>query len=323
MASGSGGAHPLCAASWRKVDPTFDKKVMRASAFFRWGPTVFRFCAGLAALILWIGQPARGAGFSDEWLQDAYWKDGKAEFNFYEARIVRYGQLRDCEVIHILVREDFAPETPVKADDWKRPGVYPVLKLNQILQVPTGIYVYQQMHSAFWRIGDGRLVKQSLTSNDSCGNTFKLFERAGDAWNYHFHTYWESMSEGTERFDAPADGIFYDELPARVRSIDFAAAARGSFPIALAPTIIQSKKGSVAFAPASVEYAPDVDAARIAVTVAHAGGKDTFLLDAAPPHRLLEWRMADGGSLRLKRSLKIDYWNYNRPGDKERALAAP
>jgi hypothetical protein len=25
----------------------------------------------------------------------------------------------------------------------------------------------------------------------------------------------------------------------------------------------------------------------------------------------------------MKRSLKVDYWNYNKPGDRERALADP
>jgi hypothetical protein len=33
--------------------------------------------------------------------------------------------------------------------------------------------------------------------------------------------------------------------------------------------------------------------------------------------------VADGSQLKLKRSLKIDYWNYNKLGDKERARADP
>ena len=40
-------------------------------------------------------------------------------------------------------------------------------------------------------------------------------------------------------------------------------------------------------------------------------------------HLLREWTAADGSHLKLKRNLKVDYWNYNKPGDRERALANP
>jgi hypothetical protein len=265
--------------------------------------------------------------FSSAWLGDAHWRDGKAEFNIYEGTVSRYGQAQPAEVIHILVREDFASEAHVKADDWERPGVYPVLKLNQVLRVQTGIYVYQQMHSAFWRVGDdqdkgGRLIKWSLTSNDSCGNTFKIADREGERWKYRYDTYWEGMVAGSEDFAVPPDGIYYDELPARVRSIDFGKES-GAFTVQLAPSVINSKRDKIAFAPAAVDFTTDRGAGQVMVTVTHAGGKDVFTLDAAPPHLLRVWRPAAGGELRLKQSLKIDYWNYHNLGDRERALNDP
>jgi hypothetical protein len=77
----------------------------------------------------------------------------------------------------------------------------------------------------------------------------------------------------------------------------------------------------VKFAPASVAWSRAGQDFVVKVTA----GKltDEFLLDAEPPHRLREWRMSDGGKLILRRSLKIDYWNYNKPGDRERALNNP
>jgi hypothetical protein len=36
-----------------------------------------------------------------------------------------------------------------------------------------------------------------------------------------------------------------------------------------------------------------------------------------------EWKAADGSRLKMKRNLKVDYWNYNKPGDRERALNNP
>ena len=92
----------------------------------------------------------------------------------------RYGQPRQTEVLHILVREPFELRQMVKPDNWQRPGVIQVLKMNQVLHIPTGLYVYQQMQSNFWRADNARLAKFSLTSNDSCGNTYKEARRGGE-----------------------------------------------------------------------------------------------------------------------------------------------
>src|SRR6202035_2611570 len=130
------------------------------------------------------------AQFTPAFLQNnSYWNDGKAEFNIYDAQIARYGIPRPTEVLHILVREPVDPNAA---------GAVAVLKLNQILHVPTGLYVYQQMHSNFWRVDNAQLLKFSLTSNDSCGNTFKEARRSGDQFSYEYHTYWDGMADGKE-----------------------------------------------------------------------------------------------------------------------------
>jgi hypothetical protein len=59
------------------------------------------------------------------------------------------------------------------------------------------------------------------------------------------------------------------------------------------------------------------------VTVQHAGGTDRFLLDSDFPFLLREWNLADGSRLKMKYGLKADYWNYNKNGDRERALKNP
>ena len=58
----------------------------------------------------------------------------------------------------------------------------------------------------------------------------------------------------------------------------------------------------------------------IYVTVTHEGGIDRFVLDRDFPHLLRTWQAADGSRLQLKRSLKVDYWNYHGLGDRKRAL---
>lgn len=272
-------------------------------------------------LILAVIATTARAQFSPALLQnESYWGDGKAEYNIYGAQIVRYGVPRECEVLHILVREPFDPKQLVKSDDAKRPETINVLKLNQILHVPTGLELYQQMHSNFWRVDNAQLLKFSLTSNDSCGNTYKEARRNGDAFTYEWRTYWDGMANGQEEVKAPANGIFYDELPWLVRTIDFAK-GRGDFDIQLAASAINSKKDAFAFQPAKVSFTKTERV--IDVAVKYGAGTDHFLLDGWFPHVLREWNAADGTKLKLKRNLKVDYWNYSKPGDRERALNNP
>ena len=165
----------------------------------------------VGAFCLSAGSTDTLAQFTPAFVQNSsYWNDGKAEFDIYDAQIVRYDQPRQTEVLHVLVREPFDLRQLVKADDWQRRGVIPVLKMNQILHIPTGLYVYQQMHSNFWRADNARLAKFSLTSNDSCGNTFKQAKRGGEVFTYQWHTYWDGMADGSERVTLPPDGFFYD-----------------------------------------------------------------------------------------------------------------
>jgi hypothetical protein len=274
----------------------------------------------IAAIALGIIENASAQFTPAFWQNDSYWGDGKAEFDFYDAQIMREGQLRQCEVIHIALREPFDPKQWVKADDSKKPGVVAVVKFNQILHVPVGVYVHQQMHSAYWKIDNGMLLKWSLTHSDSFGNTFKEVRRFGDQLAFNWHTYLDGMADGNENVTPPANGYFYDELPMRVRTIDFSK-PNGEFEIQLAPTILHPKKDTIAFQPAKVNFT--ATESKIDISVQHAGGTDKFVLDGNFPFFLREWNAADGSHLKLKRSLKMDYWNYNKNGDRDRALKNP
>ena len=61
----------------------------------------------------------------------------------------------------------------------------------------------------------------------------------------------------------------------------------------------------------------------IDVDVRHDAGTDRFVLDRDFPFLLRQWNAADGSRLKMKRSLKVAYWNYNKTGDREKALADP
>ncbi|MDQ3120247.1 MAG: hypothetical protein M3Q89_11880 [Verrucomicrobiota bacterium] len=273
------------------------------------------------ALLFLLGIGAVSAQFSPALLQNnSYWANGKAEFSIYGAEIVRYGIPRSCEVLHILVREPFDSKQLVKPEGPMRADTIAVLKMNQILNVPTGLYVYQQMHSNFWRVDNARLLKFSLTSNDSCGNTYKEGRRAGEQFVYEYRTYWDGMAGGQEDVPVPANAYFYDELPWLVRTLDFSKPG-AEFEIQLTGSVINSKKDTIEFKPARVSF--KATERTIEVIVKHAAGSDLFTLDRDGPHLLREWKAADGSRLKMKRNLKVDYWNYNKPGDRERALNNP
>jgi hypothetical protein len=275
----------------------------------------------LFAALLFASASSAHAQLTNDFIQNnSYWGDGKAEFNIYDAQIVRDGQPRPCEVTHILVREAFDPKQFVKQEGQPRPDAIAVLKLNQILHIPTGLYFCQQMHSNFWRVDNGQLVKFSLSSNDSIGNAYKEARRAADVMSYEYRTYSDGMSTGSEPVALPQNTWFYDELAFRVRTFDFRK-PNGATEVQLGQSVINSKKDKFEFKPAKLSFVSTEKS--INVTVQHAGGTDQFRLDSQFPYLLREWTAADGSHLKMKRNLKVDYWNYGKNGDRERAFNNP
>lgn len=294
--------------------------------------TVPALALALLSLPAWLATAATSATatspFTDCLLRDeALWGDGKAEYAVFDATERRYGVARETEVRHILVRETFAADERVKADDWREPGAYPVIKLNQIITVPTGSYRYDQGHSSFWRADSGELLKYAHTTNDSCGLTYKQGDRDGPRWRQRVFTYWQGMSETDTRAQPPPDALFYDELPFTLRLLDWPALAKtGGTPRFVAPlmaSVIGSKADPLTWTPAafSVERAEAANEPAWCVKVAHARGEDRFVFAAASPHGLLRWERWDGTALTLRHVIRIPYWELNRPGD-ERYLRA-
>lgn len=281
------------------------------------------------ALCLMFSTPNfASAQWNAAWFQnESVWGDGKAEFTTFDAVQVRYGKPRPSKVIHILVRESLSKQEGVKPEPGSQAAAYPVLKLNQILQIPTGVYVYQQMHSAFWKTSDATLAKATLTSADSCGNTYKEFRALdgaqswfGSGWRAQWWTYWEGMAHVEETIRPPASGIFYDELPVRVRTLDFAQ-AKGQISVPIAASIIQSKKDAVAFIPSTIRWT--VDDTQIVVEVERGKLLDHFTLDRSAPHGLKLWQQADGGTLTRRHSSRMAYWELNQPGDERHLESTP
>lgn len=261
------------------------------------------------------------AQFTPALLQnDSYWGDGKAEFDFYDAQIMREGQSRHCEVLHILVRDTIAPKQSLNFIKDNATAPLPVIRMNQILNVPVGIGVQEQSLSLFWN-RDGGMTQFSLVGADTIGNTYKNCTDVpgANSFVYECHSYRNGTIE--KELHRPAEqAIFYDELPFRVRTINFSKPS-GDFDIQLAPTIVNFKTDDIVFKPAKINFR--IGERAIDVEVRHNNGTDHFILDRDFPFLLREWNAADGSRLKMKNSLKISYWNYYKNGDRERALKDP
>jgi len=199
----------------------------------------------------------------------------------------------------------------VKAE---RSGAVDVVKLNQVIDVPTGVYAYHQMQSTFWERATGAVVKLSLSSNDSCGNTFKEGWIDGGTLRLVYHTYWDGEADGERRAPIPPGGLFADELPLKLRCLRRFDPAE--YRVRLFPSIVGSKVGTPAFEEATIRVLP-AEAGVVPVEVSRAGGVDRFAFDEAPPHVLRSWKRAGGGALELLKSIRLDYWNHGHPGDEK------
>lgn len=252
---------------------------------------------------------------------ESYWSDGKAEFDIYDAQLMRGGELRHCEVLHIFTRERIDPKTFARADDPKRNDTINAVRMQQIWNAPLGLFLEQGSLTALWRLDSASLAQLNFIGTDGFGNLAKRLEvkHDGDSSTGNLVSDTALAGTSTTSISPPVGAVFADELPLRIRTIDFTKAPT-QFEVMLASSIIE-KDGARSFSSAKVMW----KAAEKGIEVALKQGNNThrFLLDRDFPFLLREWTMPDGSKLKMKRGLKADYWNYGKNGDRERALKNP
>ena len=163
--------------------------------------------------------------FTFPWIERPEWK-GQAEVARYTGKVLRYGERRLAELILITVIEPFNLKQAVKSENDKV-GLW-ALKQNQLLSFQTGVYPYRQMNSVFWQLGQGTLIKASMTSQEWCGQSFKEARILPGHLQLTYNSYWEG--EGAAYMRVPLaqpkaesklgeePALLYDELPLLVRS---------------------------------------------------------------------------------------------------------
>ncbi len=285
--------------------------------------------AAVTFLLLWMQRPSAPATtendavnqLNPEWMRHPYWRDGKAEINLYRSTVVKYGQPRQTDdVVHIVVGESHRPDLLVKADDWRQPGLVPMLKFNQIVEVQTGIYPYRQMLSVFFNRADGRFAKLAMSSQEWCGTSFKEVVHFRGRSSYRFNTYWDGQGAGSHPVDFPSNMIPRDALPVQLRALHFQPGT--TFPITLLPGQVSSKAKPPEVRTGQLRVLEktwlEVPAGRFEtypVVVTVDGAEDRLWFEAIHPNRMIR-RATPGGDLHeLLKSEKLAYWELNRPGD--------
>ncbi|MEX2670866.1 MAG: hypothetical protein WD294_02020 [Phycisphaeraceae bacterium] len=281
-----------------------------------------RLLAVLLSTLVLSSACEAGAAEVQPFFDRAPWHDGQAEVNFYEASEIRYDERRTAEeAVLIFVKEDHLQDGQVKADDPQQADL-PAVKLNWVVQIPTGIYTYRQQASVFVNRETNQPYRQTFASHEWCGNVFKELRLSGDAgWQYRWTSYFEDEGEGTRPIPIATEHpvVLADALPIYLR------AARLNHTISVLPSLRSIRATPDDFKPTNATIRL-LDHQRITVpagtfavqpvTVDYADGRqDRYLLEVGARRRIVKMELADGSIYELRRSIRTDYWNRNAPGD--------
>jgi len=282
-----------------------------------------RNIAWIVAAALAISASAAAAQDFDTW-----WHDGKAELDGYTLSISRYGQTRSGYAVMVFVTEPFSKSKRVKVNDYRKnpSDVVDVLKLNLVRDFQTGIYDYNTMVSTFVRSSDLTPVKLTFSSQEWCGQVYEELLFDPDRIRGSYSSYFEDES-GPVDLTRPEGSVTEDNLfillrglrgdylePGQSKRVDYLPGVLYSrlshHGLAWTKaTIARAEKPRTVTVPAGTfevfEYAVTIDGGRTG----------TFAVEAAYPHRIVEWSLDPDVSGRLTGSKRLEYWKLHGEGD--------
>ena len=249
--------------------------------------------------------------FKTDWAMNKLWDDGLAEVAIYDAERVVYGNKREFEFVMITVKEDFNSEYNVKTDNYTRNDLFPVMKINQFSRIPTDNYPYHYLTSVFvHRQKPWQLHKQTTSSQEWCGNTFKAITAKGDYYNLYYNSYFDGQGEGNYKLQKEL--LFEDQLPYSLRALRFKDKATFSVPVSETQQTNKARQ-------------PEVYEATVTTTSATINGKAVWLVNvqlalnkvnqywfsSEYPNTLIRQKTWDGRTLELKKISRYAYWQGN------------
>ena len=262
----------------------------------------------------------------------AHWGDGRAEISSYEVVQPRYGQLRQGYGVLIFVTEDINRNTLIKVESPRtspEDRIY-VLKLNNLLKFPTGIYDYAVMTSVFSAVegGGGRsfeLRKLSLSAQEWCGHVFDEARVRGGRLEGRLNSYFEREGRRSYEMALPPDFASEDHLLIRIRELRGPIMAPGEeVEVALLPSFWSLRRrhrphetirASLTKRQPETIVIGDRSFEAIPWRWDTGEGHKTVWVEKEYPRRILAWKDSRGGQGRLIETLREPYWKLNGNGD--------
>jgi hypothetical protein len=261
------------------------------------------------------------------------WYAGKAELSSYTLEQARYGEIRKGEAALIFVTEDFSTKKLVKLDE---PGNTSnkarVLKMNMTKSFITGIYPYSMMLSVFTPVskeGNEKTMKITTSVQEWCGQTYSSLRLKGNEYKWQLHSYFEKENEQDKQVGS---AIPEDELWNRIR-INPSTLPQGN--VRLIPALlwqrlshfeIGAEEAVLNLSQADTFFIKDRTVQLYKIYYPKTQRTLQIFFDAAFPHEILGWQesyldgFGDNKKMLITKAVKkktiwLDYWKYNRPGD--------
>ncbi|OUJ74448.1 hypothetical protein [Hymenobacter crusticola] len=158
--------------------------------------------------------------FNAQWAMDKFWEDSLAEVATYAAEQTVGAATQQFDCTLLTVKEEFSMQYNVRAADYKRKDLYPVMKVNQIYSLPTTPLPQHCLTSLFFRRDQPvPLYKLTASAQDWNGVTFKAI--TDDGLQY-VESYSSCQSQpGSGQRQLRRDVLFEEALPYTLRSLRF------------------------------------------------------------------------------------------------------
>lgn len=252
---------------------------------------------------------------------ESYWGDLKAEVDFYDAQVMidhqlRHGELQMILTPFILTGSGALPPKPTNAD-WA--AALPI-RLSQTLTLPCGLMNEQRASTVLFR--QDRVIYADFSMANLDGTLFRHAQPGSpESKGLAIETFPGSGVPSILPDSKETPRILRQELPFRIRTLDFSKPT-GEFAVLFVDLSSPTNVGQPTDVPAKLSF--KTGDREIAVEIRLEGGATEHVtLDRNFPFLLREWKTADGSVYKLKNSLKADYHQYLKEGDREKALKDP
>jgi hypothetical protein len=247
----------------------------------------------------------------------------------------RYGKLRKGTAVTIFVTEPFSNALRVKAESAGATDAFPVMKMNLVRDYQTGVYDYNDMLCTFVALDAvnglpaGASTKVSFSCQEWCGHVYSQVLFGASQVRVVRHSYFESEADGEQVLEWGPRSISADALMPWARSMAFPLMRPGgNVNIGLLTSLERQRAQheqlrtqwaalGVGDTAAPVRTRVGELKARTRHVRCEDGSTRSFNVEDAPPYRILRWEASTGERAELLGSIRLKYWELNRPGGEE------